>query len=371
MIQRLLQTMRSVLWNRRALRWMALSALLYRAVVAAAQDPKPDIAPIYSYHFNTWEYYEHVYRWQADNTLKIKDTVWLPNVADPLDLTVIYDPYAPRGTARSLLPTATPTPQPTHVQMLPPNFERLFATSPNGRFDLYTVKYVQNDENYSNYPYTYYVVGIVDRQTGKFITLPETYFGGFYDIQWSANNGAFVMTFVGSYGGGLYYYYVGGFGDDVSNARSIPFSPWDRISEIFQWSPYQFYDIDNTGRYVLVDGYLYAERDAPGEMRLLLIDMENLTYEVVSKNNYFSAARFLQPDNRHIVYVSDRGTFAYDREDKTRDTLTKGLNANDTVSSEYRVYAPSFSPDGRYLVTQIHGEEERQNLYVYPIPPIP
>jgi hypothetical protein len=288
----------------------------------------------------------------------------------------VYDPYAGAVPTTHILPPAMAMRQPSHVYSLPPTFGPIFATSPDGRFDLHTVSHYEYNEAWGR-SFHYYILGIVDRVKGRYTTMPNvTFSASFEDLQWSSGGEAFVLSFLTLYGVSPFYVYVTGYGDDVTQTHSTDISTWAPISEQLGWDVYQIYDLDSTGRYLLADGYLYNEAQDRGLMRLIMLNMDDLTYEIVSKDNYYTAAQFVKPDEQHVVYISESGVFAYDRQGKTSAILTKGIDAHDTLDGIYREFYPTFSPDGRYLVTELNSKSDyyfpdSMKLYVYPIPPIP
>jgi hypothetical protein len=160
--------------------------------------------------------------------------------------------------------------------------------------------------------------------------------------------------------------YVTDFAD--GNAKITMLDPWSDVSDIFQWSIYQFYVMDSTGRYLLADGYLHNAESDPGDLRLVLIDMHDLSYEIIGNDSYFSVATFVH-DDQQAFYVSSKGAFAYDRQTKTSTLLTDDIDSSEIMSEYYQTFFPSFSPDGHFLAAQIAGEEGERKLYLYPIPP--
>jgi hypothetical protein len=370
MIHSFFKLARSFWWNKSVRRWAIIGVLAYKAIVAAAQDVKPEIEPVYVYPFNQWDQSAREYAWQANNTLAIGDIMRNPDTGAETPLTVTYDPYGPRDSSVITLPPALPNHVPSHVQLLPPTYNTPFATSPNGRFDLYTVDYYYKARDRDVY-YPGQVLGIVDRETGQFITLPEVSFfrASFHDLQWNSSGNTFLLSLLTHYGVTPVYVHVTGFTEDITQAKSTPIVAWGAVSEEFPFSMYVVYDVDSTGRYLLADGYFPGSSWRSGSMSLLVIDMEDFSYEVVAQNKFFDAARFAQPDDREVVYMNEYGAFAYDRQKKIQTLLTTEINASHTLAAAYRDYYPSFSPDGHYLVTQLKDDEV--NLYVYPIPPAP
>jgi hypothetical protein len=370
MISTLFKTIRSFGWNTRLMRWTVASLILCGALRASAQDSTPELDPVYTYEFNglNEHFYssDYAYDWLPNNTLSFKDILIQPDTGDLTPFSVMYDPYASHQ-AFSGLPAFPSVPRPAAVEGLPATFTTFLTTSPDGRFDLYSVAHARRDEN--GYIYSNPVLGIVDRTTGQYVKLNDINAWTPYDITWSANNEAVVITYSVGYGS-LYYSYVTGFADDVTQAHGLMLTDWGPIAETLKWGIYQFYDLDSTGRYLLADGYLHNTDAEPGLMRLLVIDMQDLSYDVVAMDGYFRGAGFKKPDDQTVFYVNKMGVYAYDRQMDTQTLLTNKLNADDFVM-DYLRFHPAFSPDGHYLAAQVRDKDVEFKIGVYPIAPIP
>jgi hypothetical protein len=376
MIRTLRKTLMSFGWNKRLLRCAALSLLLYRAVAATAQDTTPQIDPIYTYEFKGQEIgatnydfpFPYDYRWTANNTLVIRDVLQNSDSGEAMPITVTFDPYAPRDTAESMLlstPAPASTPLPPELESLPLSFTRRITTSPDGRFDLYRV--TRYEKGFDGVYYANPVLGLVNRQTGDTF-INELSMRYVYSITWSANNQAFVMSYAEPYSDAPYYVHVTGFADDLSKVRVNVIDSWGSFPDL---GSYQFYGMDSTGRYVMVDGYLFNAQSQQGDMRLFMIDTQMLTYDIIAVDKYFAVADFEQSDDQHVLYVNSQGVFAYDRQTKTSMLLTDDINSDEVMADYYRTFFSAFSPNGRFLSTQMQGEESTYKLHVYPIPPIP
>jgi hypothetical protein len=302
---------------------------------------EPETSPVFTYpHHGSCA-------WRPDNTLVITDR---RRARDATAYQFLYNPDAK---------TLTPNGQLAYQDWLtdlPPVFDQGITEDTSTSFELFP----SPDEHFFVYalqdwtdPYQFSVpMVIVNRSTGKSLIIPNfTVNPRDLDIHWNVGGNAFLIQAYGGYGRNPTITYVSGFETDLSQTRIVPVSSESGFAETTQWSLYQAYDLDSTGQYMLAAGYFYNPDDKPALMRLIVIDMRDLSYEVVAEDRYFITGRFEQPGDHRVVYMGAEGIFAYNRQDKTQELLTKQVE--NVYSSDGSTYAstclPTISLDGRFI----------------------
>lgn len=348
--------LRGFWWNRSFRRWVVMSLLLYKASIGLVAAEQTEFRAILTYQ----EY--ALCEWLPDNTLQITDK---PNYFDQGATRFVYDPQTEVLTSQGGLsfPYSFLTPM---SRVLPPVYSQtaqdsdVFA-SPDGRFVIYALAVSSEADR----PYTKLI--LLDRKTWRSTVISDLRVHAFNTyIRWNLGSKSFIITEEGSYGSDPTMTYVNGFEDDPEQMRVTQISGYSEMADAFQWSLYQVHDIDSTGQYILAEGYFYQSEDERGYTRLIVINMHDLSYELVAKGRYFITGRFEQPGDKRVFYLNSTGLFSFDRETKTQETLNNNIQDIATWTWGYsRTCQPTISPDGHFIA--FDDDDETNEVIVLPI----
>jgi hypothetical protein len=179
----------------------------------------------------------------------------------------------------------------------------------------------------------------------------------YFDVRWSESSQAFFVQVLRETL--IYYYYI-----NVSQGldRLEVISLYGEDSDFHiktECRLARVYDIDSTGRFLLVDGSNVSLN--PDISGLALLDMTNLNVEQVAQVHR-SFARFNRTDNNKISFVTESGVYEYDRTFKSirlrNQTITTAL-AKELI----------FSPNGQYIA--LTSSDHPDDLYVLKIELMP
>ena len=345
------------LWWNRSFRCWVMSLILYKASIGFV-SALPDLTPVYTYQE------EGSCAWQANNTLQILDTPPIYDL-DGITKQYFYEPQTQTLSAESGLPyrfsmlnrTSPIFPPIGMIQHSDYTARTGVYPSPDGRY----VVYVTNVSDGGRV--TIASIALANLETKKSTILPTGIYPNNVTIQWGFGSNAFVIFEEGNYGSDPFITYVSGFEASLEELSVVQVTGYSELAEKLQWDLYQIHDIDSTGQYILAEGYFRKPAYEPRFLRLMLINMQDFSYEMVSEDRFFVTARFEQPGNQKVFYYNSGGVFAYDRQSKTREFLN---NAVRRINKNYwRTCVPTISPDGRYIA--FDDEDGSSDVIVVPI----
>jgi hypothetical protein len=352
--------LRGLWWNRSFRRWVVMSLLLYTASIELVSAVQPDLTPVFTYHSKGVGTCE----WLIDNTLQITNRL---NYRDYGAEQFSYNPQTQHLSSQGGFNPAFSFLTPMN-RILPAMFKREiyysqgneFYASPDGRFVVYPVA-ISSD---ADLPYTF--LNLLDRKSWQSTIISDVIINPYATtIQWAIGSNAFVIIKQGEYGSGRFMNYVTGFASALSSLKVTEISGYSEtnVDTMLQWTLYQVHDIDSSGQFILADGYFHETEDHPDQLRLIIINMHDLSYELVEKDGFFVTARFEQPGDQRVFYFNLNGIFVYDRTSKTTELL------NDDVADLKRSYSrtcqPTISPDGRFIA--FDDDDETNEVIVVPI----
>lgn len=363
-----MQTLRGLWWNRHFRRWIVAAVLLAHMVGGRIRSYEPESGLVFEYQG------AGTCRWQANNTLELINR---PLRHDQSAERFVYDPQTDRLTSRGSLPALySPINAFSRVFPLPHSYtddgtgDTHTIMSPDGRYTLY-----YRESWPTHLGRQYFSVVLADGRTATSTVIIELASSPYkLSVYWNLTSNAFIFIKLPEYGGDPIVQSVSGFDRGLDHLQVKQVSGYNEVA--FDWTLEQVFDIDSTGRYLLAEGYFSQPDDAPEEQRLLLIDTQDLSYEVVARATYFIAARFEQPGDQRVFYVSSRSAFVYDRQTRAREILNRSVQALDIdygFGDDWdHGCTPAISPDGRFLAYDSRGDEkwgvsEDEVVYVWPI----
>jgi hypothetical protein len=353
--------MRGLWWNRHVRRWVVAAIFLAQAAGTAIKAYEPELMVVYTHKDDTG-----FCEWRADNQLQITDQAW------PVTR-FLYDPQTEQLKSQGGLPSRYSLITPISY-VFPPRFEEAgmpdtpLSTSPDGRYMVYPLQQERTPYPTPSYdmPRAYMPLVLVDRKTATSMIIRELHPSPYtFVIQWNLSGNAFVVIEQAEYGGDPHMFYVHGFDGELDAVQVKQISGYNEVA--FDWSLEQVFDIDSTGRYLLAAGYFSREERRSHEMRLLLIDMHELSHTVVAQDVFFGAARFEQHGDQRIFYLSKTGLFAYDRRAGTNELLSAEINNLDIFFLDISDNGcrPAISPDGQFFA--FDRDDGYAEVYVWPI----
>jgi hypothetical protein len=252
---------------------------------------------------------------------------------------------------------------------LPPEIEKALRSHPEFPLDDHVHVYLSPDHQFAIYnvaleEHSYYSMVLVNVITGEGISFhnvrpqdPVTTFG--FEATWSANSESFYVKI--NYSSITYYDYFTGFVDHLEDVQAVYLTGENsEVAASLHGGVEGVYDIDRTGRFLLLDSFQFHPNECPVDT-LLMMDMTDLSYQVITHEYAF--ANFEQTNDDMINYLNQDSIYSYNRITGTGKMRLADIGVD-------RIREAIFSPDGQYLALNVIENDSRRMVYLLEIEPI-
>jgi hypothetical protein len=253
--------------------------------------------------------------------------------------------------------------------LLPAEIEKTLHSHPVAPLNDYAHVYLSPDHRFAVYnvaleEHNYYNMLLVNVATGEMISFdnvrpqdPMTTFG--FEVTWSANSEAFYVKT--NYSSITYYDYFTGFIGHLEDVQAVYLiGEGSEVADSLNGGVEGVYDIDRTGRFLLLDTFQFRPNVRPVDT-LLVMDMTDLSYQVITHEYTF--ANFEQTNDNTINYLSKGSIYAYNRVTSMSRIRLADIGING-------IREAVFSPDGRYLALNVIEDDSRRAVYLLEIEPL-